>query len=338
MNTLAHYKRAFIAGVSLIELLVAMVIGLVLIFGATQVYVDSRKTYEINEAAARLQETARYAMSILEPDIRLSNYWGLVKGASLVINQASQTIASVGPPTQCGQNFARDLIRNVQGSNHSYLMQGSCAAYGAGAVATADTLVIRRAASTQTVSTAGRLQICSTRVAARLFSDGSACTAPPDGRVNDLIVNAYYVSKDAVQVAGLPTLRRWALAGTDMQSEEIAPGIEDFQVQFGIDDPAGSLGSPTLGAVVEYINPGEPMPAEAQVVAVRIWLLVRSENEEQGFTDDRTYEYADRSEANGGVTSDLNDAASATFAYKPGDKYRRLLVSRTIFLRNALGT
>ena len=83
-------------GLSLIELLVAVTIGGLLIFGATKVYVDSRATYEVNETAARLQETARYALSVIEPDIRMSNYWGLVKGASIVINQAPQTAASRG--------------------------------------------------------------------------------------------------------------------------------------------------------------------------------------------------------------------------------------------------
>ena len=87
-------RRARARGVSLIELLVAVTIGGLLIFGATKVYVDSRATYEVNETAARLQETARYALSVVEPDIRMSNYWGLVKGAGIVIGQASQTAAS----------------------------------------------------------------------------------------------------------------------------------------------------------------------------------------------------------------------------------------------------
>ena len=50
------------AGLSLVELMVALTISLVLIFGATQVYVDSRNAYNLNETVARLQENARYAM------------------------------------------------------------------------------------------------------------------------------------------------------------------------------------------------------------------------------------------------------------------------------------
>jgi type IV pilus assembly protein PilW len=319
-------------GLSLIELLVAVTIGGLLIFGATQVYVDSRATYEVNETAARLQETARYALSVMEPDIRMSNYWGLVKGAGIVINQAAQTAPPVvGVAQNCGNNFAHDLQRNLEGSNNSYGF--GCAAFGAGAVTTADTLTVRRASATLSIGTTGRLRICSTRIFASLVTDSSGCTAAPNGQVNDLIVNAYYVDRDATHRAGLPSLRRHALiAGStfNVPGDEIIPGIEDMQVQFGV-DPSG-----TGGSAQRYVNPGA-IPTGAQIVSVRIWLLVRAENPEVGFTDTRTYEYGDRS-IDTGSTADLNDAGAAGLAYVPADGFRRLLVSRTIQLRNALGT
>jgi type IV pilus assembly protein PilW len=322
--------RARARGLSLIELLVAVTIGGLLIFGATQVYVDSRATYEVNETAARLQETARYAFSVLEPDIRMSNYWGLVKGAGVVINQASQSVASAGAPTNCGTNFARDLQQNLEANNNGYGF--GCTAYGAGAVITSDTLTVRRASAAASVGTTGRLRICSTRLFASLVTDSSACTAPPNGQVNDLVVNAYYVDRDSTHRAGLPSLRRHALiAGPTFDlNEEVIPGVEDMQVQFGI-DPSG-----TAGSAQRYVNPSA-IPTGAQIVSVRIWLLVRAENPEVGFTDTRTYAYADRATATG-IVSDLNAAAAAGRAYRPRDGFRRLLVSRTIQIRNALGT
>ena len=76
MNThrqsLRSVSRYCQRGVSLIELMVAMTIGAVLIFGATQVYVNSRNAYGANEGVSRLQETARYAVSVIEPDVRMS--------------------------------------------------------------------------------------------------------------------------------------------------------------------------------------------------------------------------------------------------------------------------
>lgn len=307
--------RARARGLSLIELLVAITIGGLLIFGATQVYVDSRATYEINEQTARLQETARFAMSIIEPDIRMSNYWGLVKGAGVILDQSAQGTASGGGPDNCGVNFARDLLQNLQGSNGSYPFPvATCAPDDGGYVANSDTLVVRRASTVPSSSSANRLQICSTRMAGRLFSDGSACTPAPNGQVNDLIVHAYYLSRNSETQAGLPTLRRHTLVpGPAVRvGDEIVPGIEDLQIQFGI-DPTG-----TSGIATRYVDP-PAVPVDGQIVSVRVWLLVRAENPEVGFRDGRTYEYADRS-------------------YTPNDNFRRLLVSRTIQIRNAVGT
>jgi type IV pilus assembly protein PilW len=316
-------------GVSLIELLVAITIGALLIFGATQVYVDSRNTYEINETMARLQETARYALSVVEPDIRMANHWGLVKGSSVITNQALRSAASAGPPTDCGTNYARDLMLSVEGSDGSDTF--ACADYQDDAVASADTLTVRRAAVAVSTGAGTRLRICSTRMMGTLVTDASTCTAAPAGQVNDLLVNSYYVAEDSTGRPGLPSLRRVALiTGPAFADEEIIPGVEDMQVQFGV-DPTG-----TSGIATRYVNP-EDLDDGEQVVAVRIWLLVRSENEEIGFEDGRTYEYADR-DADTGTTADLSASDAEGRAYVPADRFRRLLVSRTIQIRNALGT
>jgi abortive infection bacteriophage resistance protein len=55
------------------------------------------------------------------------------------------------------------------------------------------------------------------------------------------------------------------------------------------------------------------------VVAVRLWLLVRAEQQETGFTDSLTYNYGNR---------------VGPAAYTPADAFRRVLVSKTIALRN----
>jgi type IV pilus assembly protein PilW len=330
-NNRTLHARAQARGVSLIELLVAVTIGGLLIFGATKVYVDSRATYEVNETAARLQETARYALSVIEPDVRMSNYWGLVKGAGIVIGQAAQSATPVtGVTHPCGPNYAFDLQRNLEANNNAYAI--GCDAFNDRAVVSADTLTVRRASNTISSGAAtGRLRICSTRVFANVVTDMSGCTAAPNGQVNDLVVNAYYVDRDATDRPNIPSLRRHALiAGPDFNEEEIIPGVEDMQIQFGV-DPSG-----TGGSAQRYVDPSV-IPSGAQIVSVRIWLLVRAENPEVGFRDDRTYEYADRAEATG-VTADLNAVNAAGRAYRPADGFRRLLVSRTIQIRNALGT
>jgi type IV pilus assembly protein PilW len=313
--------------------MVAITLGAVLIYGAVQVYVDSRRTYNITESTARLQETARYAMSLLEADIRMANYWGLVKGSSVISGQASQTAASAGAPTTCGTNFAYDLVLSVDGSNNAYQRNAAltfgCAAFGIGAVPSSDTLTIRRAATTPSTLATNTLQICSSRISGVLVSNSTTCAGPPQGQINDLIVHSYYIDQDSVQAAGLPSLRRKTLiTGPAIRDDEILPGVEDMQIQFGI-DPSG-----TGGTATRYINPGT-IPIGAQVVSVRLWLLIRAETIEVGFTNNTVYRYADRT---GAVVNSLATAAAAGMAFQPNDGFRRLLVSRTFQIRNAVGT
>lgn len=361
MNTPKPKLGVMQRGVSLIELMVAMTIGSVLIYGATQVYVNSRNAYGVNEGVARMQETARYAIDVIEPDVRMSNFWGLLKGGGVIANQAAQTapaaaVASGAAVNICGTNFAADLSTNLQGDNNNYVLsatrQAGCnslidldtgVAWNTTPVTTADTLTVRRASVFTANPTANVLQVCSSRVAGKLISDGSACTAPPAGQLSNLIVDAYYIDQNSTELAGVPALRRKTLSSggvLQFADQEIISGIEDMQVQFGI-DPFGNTGT-----AARYVNP-DGVPANAQIVAVRIWLLVRADSAEAGFTDNRIYEYGDRLQATG-VTGDLNNAASAGMAYQPslnpnatlqGPRHvRRLLISRTILVRNALGT
>jgi type IV pilus assembly protein PilW len=353
-------------GFSLVELLVALTIGGILIFGATQAYVDSRNAYAINETVARMQETARYAVSVMEPDLRAASYWGLVKGSERITGKVAQTAApaSLGGALvhNCGPNYALDLEYNIQGSEAAY--SAGCAALNGNAMPAADTITIRRVAVTPVVLPAanGPLRVCSTRSTAVLVTDlsNAGCDAAnavePAGQVNDLVVNLYYVDKDSDQQNGLPSLRRQSLtvdATPTFKDNELIAGVEDMQIQYGV-DPTGGLGAKG-GAATQYLNAGATLDAllknavsPAQIVSVRIWLLVRTDTPEAGFTDDRVYEYGSRLAANG-TTGDLTSTgANAIKAYKPSlsadnsftsvKRYRRVLVSRTIQVRNALGT
>jgi type IV pilus assembly protein PilW len=353
-NTIIQRSLKFQQGLNLIELIVAMAIGIFLVFGATQVYVKSRASYETNEAIARLQETARFGMNALEQDIRLAGYWGLYpvqsEGNGHIDGGISQVsavsaIASSANAIQCGNNFAVDLGTSIQGDNNGRLpnsqggglgflssTRATCLPFNNRRVTSADTLTIRRADASTTLSKT--LVICS-QVSMYGTVDNNSANCPAGTQINDLLVHAYYVDQDSTQLVGLPSLRRKELtAGPGFNDVEIIPGVEDMQIQFGI-QPVISNNSANNGQVQQYVDPDSALlnSATMQIVTVRVWLLVRSETTESGFTDNRTYVYGDRAVANG-VTATLIGTAAAGLAYAPNDRYRRLLVSRTFQVRN----
>lgn len=360
------------AGLSLIELMVSLAIGTFLVAGAVLVYSNGRNTYALNESIARVQENARYVISVLEPDLELAGYYGFTNAAGTVqfvsgaspgtvyatanamrqwsVDDNPVTAAPVAnlPPNahSCGTNFAVDVLLPVQGSNGAFAVgrdpATECDAYGAGAQPGSDTLTIRRASSVTAPPEAGRLQIYASRLrsqsAQQLFADG---TAPgpidDDNEVRDLVVHTYYVSRDSVDRPGVPALRVKSLSTVGgrvtFTDEEVMPGVEDLQVQFGVDtgdyDNDGTIdasadlnfdGIPESdGRATRYIDFDAGMLSRFQVVSVRVWVRVRSEGPETGFVDNRRYQYADEDYLPSG-----------------GDvRFRRALVSRTITLRNA---
>jgi len=314
------------SGFGLVELMVALAIGLFLIAGAVTIFAKTRDLYRANETAARLQETARLAMSTIEVDLRMANYWGLNNRPDLIDgglrqNDASslnaELSANPGQIEACGNNWAIDVETYIDGSNNEYDL--SCLA-AVGANSRSDVLVVRRASVTPIPdanlgASVGQLKVRTGRVQSALFTDDS----PPSSGVETraVLVNGYYVAADpsADPYAGAPALRRKQLgftaAGPSIEDVEVVQGVEDLQFQVGIDTDDDQSAN-------YYVDIDDVLLTDVPV-AVRVWLLIRTDRPEVGFTDDRSYEYGDRVNAN---------------AYQPNDGFRRLLVSRTIQLRN----
>jgi len=328
--------RQRIAGVTLIELMVAMAIGSFLMIGAMTVFMQSRTTFRVNESVSRLQENARFVLDALEPDIRMTSYFGLTTRANKVQNRATQlqaVPAGLGVGGDCGQNWTIDVATEVEGTNNGY--GWGCQAFQGAPQPLADTLVIRRASEDPIpILQAGTMYLQSAR-----FRDGQLFVGvgvppgflpAPASQTHQLMVNGYYVSQNSsLDTPGnpVPSLRMKTLVGgafgPRIVDQEVLPGVEDFQIQFGVDTDL--LGTATRGSVNRYVSPGNPIlnplnPAfipDAQVLSVRIWVRVRAERPENGFIDTTNYIYADQN------------------VPAPNDQFRRTIVTKTIYLRNA---
>ena len=325
---LTAFARPRNTGMTLIELMVALGIGSFLMIGALTVFMQSRTTFRVNESIARLQESARYVFDVIEPDIRMAHYWGLRTRAFVIDGRADDDVPlATAVAGDCGVRWTIDLDQAVESSNNDYGF--TCAAFGT-EVDTADTLVVRRANPDIEVPVANRLYIQSSRSDNSALFAGAAIPAgflAGTSETHALIVNGYYVSQNSTLDFGgnvVPSLRRKSLgAGPAINDEEVLPGVEDMQVQFGVDtDPVDGN---DRGVVDRYVNPDDPIldpldaafNDDAEILTVRVWLRLRAERPEVGLPVDNGYTYADQ------VVAPINDG------------FRRIVVSRTIYLRNA---
>jgi len=88
--------RRRISGFSLVELLVALTIGLFLVSGILYIYLSTRSSYSTNDAAARVQEDARFAMERLTRDIRMAGYTGCANSLDIKPNVIANALQGAG--------------------------------------------------------------------------------------------------------------------------------------------------------------------------------------------------------------------------------------------------
>lgn len=72
------HGRHPMAGLSLIELMVALAISAVLVLGLVEVFAASRTAYQLSTGLARVQENGRFAMDFLQRDLRMAGHLGCV--------------------------------------------------------------------------------------------------------------------------------------------------------------------------------------------------------------------------------------------------------------------
>ena len=257
--------RPRLAGITLLEVMVAMATGLALVLLMATLH--ARILYLGGEAgrAADAQDALRIALALLEYEVAHAGYWGPVGSAAQIAGRSGDTAPlAVAVAGDCGPRWAIDLDRPVEGWSAGWPL--SCAPF-AGASAAGGALVLRRVETQPEGPEAGRLQVYADPWAGRLAVAGTA--AAPGEQVHTLVTRAYYISPRSTGDIGRPSLRRKTLQrGPRVIDEEIMPGIAGLQLWFGEDlDPPGTPGH---GLPNRFVA---PEAASGAVVAVRIRLM-----------------------------------------------------------------
>lgn len=78
MQPLGKRPARRVRGLSLIELMVALLLGTLLMLGLVQVFSASRTASQLSEGIARVQENGRFAMDFLQRDIRMAGHFGCI--------------------------------------------------------------------------------------------------------------------------------------------------------------------------------------------------------------------------------------------------------------------
>lgn len=344
MMKFARYRQCQ-RGLSLVELLVAMAIGLVLLGGIYQAFFGSTTTYESQQGSARLQESGRFAVNVIGREIRLAGYFGCLSNVSTLTNTLNNSTT-----------FLNNFAMGIEGfeATSSTAWDRALPASLTNPLGGNDILTIRSVdpATRVTITTAmpdssadlkttpplagapapladGDIVLISDCQNSAVFqitnytlatgnvvhntgvlSPGNATKnlGSPFGagaEITKVNVTTFYLANNP---QGQPALFRVLGAGVP---EELAEGVELMQLLYGIDNNNDRVldGYVAANAVTNW----------DQVLSVRIALLLRSPNEvAKGELDPASY--------------DLN----GTLYDPPDDRRMRQVLTTTVSLRNRL--
>jgi type IV pilus assembly protein PilW len=300
------------SGFSIVELMVAITLGLFVLVGLSTVFLNSARSRDETERSNRQIESGRYALQTLSEDLRLAGYLGEldVNGASLA--------APVVMPNPCSLLVAdlnASVTMHIQGFDGPTLLWPCIADAAAGS----DFVVIRRAQSCVS-GTVGcddlagapyfQASLCNTPAElgsptttnqfrldtniALLDRHQKNCLAAPPGTIavtRRYLTRIYYVANNDQPGDGIPTLKRADMTGAGFNIVPIAQGIETLQVEYGIDTSGDGLADVFTADPNNYLCLGAACVANwLNTMSVKVSLLARNPSESfGGLQDARTF-------------------------------------------------
>lgn len=102
-----------VRGLSLIEVMIALVIGSLLLLGLVQIFSASRTAYQLSEGVSRTQENARFAIDFLQRDIRMAGHFGCVNDQAHFVKGENDPVLNFGSAPAAGSPL--DFSVSIQG-------------------------------------------------------------------------------------------------------------------------------------------------------------------------------------------------------------------------------
>ncbi|XPF96074.1 PilW family protein [Colwellia sp. RE-S-Sl-9] len=316
-------------GFTLLEIFVALAIGLVLIGGVLSVFVGMKTTTQETSSIGELQENGRFAVTILTDDLLRQNFWG-----DLQLSFSSDVYSGVDLPPVIG-----DCIGG--GQNNSSFPQGNLFHFRTlwaanvtaatilggcinNAVPGSDVLQIKRVLARPILPGAidnERYYLNAGYTQATLFP-GSAAAIPfvsNNSRIWEYQHHIYYIRNDRIGTTAnfVPVLMQGRLqnTATPISFNLLVEGIERVHYMFGVDTDGDDVVNGYM-APADMIGDYWDNTNNTKILAVKFYVLVRSIRADPNYENNNTYQMGD------------------TVFNAGGDNFRRLLFSSTVTLYN----
>lgn len=306
-------------GFSLIELFISLAVGLFLFAGVLSVFVSMRSTSGETSSYGNMQETGRFALSVLTDDLMRQGFWGDI-ATSLSASELTAIPAAPGNECQGGGlnngTFPGNIghFRTLWGSTATNASPISCID---DAKLQSDILQIKRVVSTPVANaarSADRYYLVANSTGGQIIDGGDALPTINNSRIWEYQHHVYYVSEQTLGGLAYPVLNR-AILVNEMDDEPLIDGVEMIKFMYGVDVDNDAI-------VDTYVSANNMTQAfwdnefDSRIRSVKVYVLVRDIEPDTNYTNNVQYQ--------------LGDTLLAAF----NDNYRRMLFSSTVTLFN----
>jgi type IV pilus assembly protein PilW len=284
------------AGFSLVELMIAMAVGLGLIAAVSALFAATSSGRAELSRTGRMFENGRYAQELLAEDLKLAGYYGELP---LLVYGTTFPDPCTVDPAALGWQAAPPAT--VPPALVGYREGDAIPACIADRLAGTDVIVVRRVATaTAPIGTipAGTAYLQTSRCAddvppfalatsaAALPLRGIGCDAIADPR--RFVVRIYYVARcNVCSRDTTPTLKRIELIGGQLVVTPLVESIENLRFDYGFDVDADGVPDRYLRGRSGVA--GAPDDDWGNVVAARVHVLVRTAEIPTGTLDDSVH-------------------------------------------------
>ena len=322
MTLIYKYRQQ---GLGLVELMIAMTLSLLLSIAVISVFTANSRTFKQDENILRMQDDARHALREVAFELSMAGHY-----ADLLIPGSVTPDDSLSLLTDCGPIGIADwMYQTVQPGTGQFLSivavdnasTGDAAANFSCIDASefqggSDIVSIKRVAGVRNVAPDnGRVYLRTNGTVGLLFQQPVSTTpaiAIPDPRADWEYRPSIFFIRNYADAPGdeIPTLCKKVLTGATpaMTTECIANGIENLQVEYGIDT--------TEDGNANLFLPNPTIVQMQTVVSARIYILARTLNDDIRYENDKTYN-----------VSNANP-------FSPGDGFHRRVLSTTVAIQN----
>ena len=309
-------KRPQQVGMTLVEVLISMMIGVFLLGGVTAAYLAMRTTTKETVSMSEMQQNGRMALDLLAADIQQAGFRGMLPAFN-----TSVVSAPVFAGTDCSWGLNGGSFPIAGAGNFSVLWGDTLTAANAlgcinDANANSDVIQIKRATGPAVAAAAAlqanRFYLEASGAQGVIFAGTVAPPGIPSAEIWPYQHHVYYVTNENFDGVQVPVLARYQLVnngGAQMQRTLLLDGIERIRFYYGTDMDNDNQ----IDAYIAADNmPAGLWQANTRVLAVKIVVLARALRPDQDYTNVNSY--------------DLGDGV----AYEPQDNFRRMLFSTTV--------